>query len=262
MGWPSQIDECLLLLPFLLSEAGSDFRSELSANKSSVSQTSHSCRDVRNRQRESAKDVGRASQPLWRADRQTARWTDSLSWPYLVCEFDTDPIHSNPPGVTSTLWVYVWRHSGRPLVQNTNCVRACVWESDLGGATEVETQSCCIFSQTAKSMQSGFEWKKCTRLSGVCARLADPDGNPRRQSAVSHYSSSVSATTISDNVAVAVATNTLVPLHLHWERNGGSASERQSERSTFSFFSLLLSARAFRHIRGHSATSAGRHGVQ
>lgn len=194
-------------------------------------------------------------------DRQTGRWTDSRSWGYLVFEFDTDPIHSNPPGVTSTLWVYVWRHSGRPLDQNTIlCVCVCV--IDLGGATEVETQSCCIFSQTAKSMQSGFEWKKRTRLSRPCARLSDPDGNPRRQSAVGHYSSSVSATTISDNVAVAVATNRLVPLHLHWERNGGSASEKQNERSTFSFFSLLLSTRAFRHIRGHSATSSGKHGVQ
>lgn len=99
------------------------------------------------------------------------------------------------------------------------CVCMCV--IDLGGAMEVETQSCCIFSQTAKSMQSGFEWKEYTLLSPsvfVCVCLWDPAGNPRRQSALSHYSSSVSVATINDNVVVAVATNTLVPLHLHLER--------------------------------------------
>lgn len=103
------------------------------------------------------------------------------------------------------------------LSENTVCARAYECVIDLGGAREVETQSCCIFSQTAKSMQSGFEWKECVRVS-------EPAGSPRRQSAVGHYSSSVSTTTINDNVVVAVATNTLVPLHLHLE--GGREEER------------------------------------
>lgn len=94
--------------------------------------------------------------------------------------------------------------------------------------------------------------------------LPDPAGNPRRQSAVGHYSSSVSATTISDNVVVAVATNTLVPLHLHWEGNGGSASERQNGRHLFIFLSSAFHAcvELGRNLRGQSATSAGKHGVR
>lgn len=189
--------------------------------------------------------------------RETGRWTDRQSWGYLVFEFNTDPIHWYHPGVTSTLCVCVWRHSDKPLVQNTTpkCVCMChvfVWVCviDLGGAMEVETQSC-LFSQTAKSMQSGFEWRQYTLLSSnvfVCVR--DPAGNPRRQSAVGHYSSNLSAATINDNVVVAVATNTLVPLHLHlerereietnwsiwWERKG----EEKSRKQRYSFYFSLV----------------------
>lgn len=134
------------------------------------------------------------------------------------------------------------------------CVCLCACVIDLGGAMEVETQSCCLFSQTAKSMQSGFEWRQYTLLSSsafVC--VGDPARNPRRQCAVGHYSSNISAATINDNVVVALATNTLVPLHLHWERGrerwrqaraydekGREEGKERSRKHKYSFYFALV----------------------
>lgn len=136
----------------------------------------------------------------------------------------------------------------RPRVCVRLCVCWCACVIDLGGATEVETQSCCLLSQTAKSMQSGFEWRQYTLLSStafVC--VGAPARNPRRQSAVGHYSSNLSAATINDNVVVAVATNTLVPLHLHLERERDGAErehmmrkrEKRSRNPSHSFYFAL-----------------------
>lgn len=141
------------------------------------------------------------------------------------------------------------KHNAQVCVHGCVCLCACV--IDLGGAMEVETQSCCLFSQTAKSMQSGFEWRQYTLLSSsafVC--VGDPARNPRRQSAVGHYSSNLSAATINDNVVVAVATNTLVPLHLHLEREGERGGnkrehmmrkgEKKSRKHRYSFYFTLV----------------------
>ena len=136
------------------------------------------------------------------------------------------------------------------------CVCVCVCVIDLGGAVEVETQSCCIFSQTAKSMQSGFEWKEYTLLPSdvlVWVCVWDPAGNPRRQSALGHYSSSVSAATINDNVVVALATNTRSTpfafrervIEKEYKTRAGGWKERQKDRKKtrkiFVFVFSLLS---------------------
>lgn len=80
--------------------------------------------------------------------------------------------------------------------------------------------------------------------------MSEPAGSPRRQSAVGHYSSSVSTTTINDNVVVAVATNTLVPLHLHLERGRkkrGEGERRRGRRGKEGFegFQCLTSAQSY-----------------
>lgn len=99
------------------------------------------------------------------------------------------------------------------------CVHGCV--IDLSGAIEMQTQSCCLFSQTAKSMWSGFEWRQYTLLSFnafVC--VGDPDGNPRRQSTVDHYRSNHSAAKRPLMIMLLLPwLQCTVPLHLHLERD-------------------------------------------
>lgn len=111
------------------------------------------------------------------------------------------------------------------------CVPVCDWFRWSHGGRDTELlhfqPNCKINAKWIgmKGVHAAFIQCVC-----ACVRLSDPAGNPRRQSAVGHYSSSVSTTTINDNVVVAVATNTLVPLHLHWEREKRESKIEREEK--------------------------------
>lgn len=146
-----------------------------------------------------------------------------------------------------SVWVQYWptQYTAASLASPEHCVHVCAWVcvciweclASLRQATCPKHTVCVcdwfrwshggrrrVVAFSAKlqnqcKMDLNERTTRCFHPMYLCVRLWDPAGNPRRQSALGHYSSSVSAATINDNVVVAVATNILVPFHLHLERD-------------------------------------------
>lgn len=119
-------------------------------------------------------------------------WRHSIS----VCVFECVCVHIN-----------VWRHSGKPLVQNTMCL--CDWfRWSHGGRDRVVAF---IFKlQNQCKVDLNERTTHCFHPTYVCVC--------EQQTTVGHYSSDVSVATLNDDVVVTVATNKLMLLHLHLER--------------------------------------------